>query len=660
MSAAKSRKLLIAAAWASATIVLPLYAVKVWLKTDYTDFDVYYRAATRARAGLWDEIYSLKDGASPFRYAPTTLPFFWPFAAAFARCRADALVRLPVPVVSLRFLLIYAALRRMRSRSAGLAAALSALFVLRFCLDCFTIGQSSSLLFLAFTASFYFWTLRRPGAAGAFLLVPSVFKIGPAFLYALLCKGRPWERRAMILTPILWLGGALAVSTLWIGLQARSRGFWELNHRLWAGWLEMVSKDSQYYDASHYGSQSINSALLRAANSGWISRALASDLRLGAGAAICGGILLFWCLRRPRRTEGRALFFALGLFPYLWVMPETFKYSLTVLAIPVALLLNGALALNPLDVTQARRRRAVVLALGFGAATLSLAGKDIVGDPLFFGLPKASSPLLATFVAGLSGFRAAFRQSHPSRLSQELAQLFVHSNPGPWEREEPAADLQFSLLAPLPLDPGIGIDLELVKRVLTEHVAWLEKATAGSYEIWLEPYGGAISPEHPLHIELSRLSRAHPKIRLGSGGKSPARNLALRSAYLMSRGRTIGLLHLEQPCDPRFFEQALPLLEQGYALVRGNRRHPESRFRIPVRLLRLVYGRHRMGMGFNRLVRLWLPPIRTTDTHSGCLAMSRELARAAFALQSSTGFPLPGSSSRSWPGPMAAARRSCR
>ena len=59
-----------------ALITLPLYALKVAEKTDYTDFSVYYRAALRMKLGQWTQIYTLQDGASPFRYSPIFLPFF--------------------------------------------------------------------------------------------------------------------------------------------------------------------------------------------------------------------------------------------------------------------------------------------------------------------------------------------------------------------------------------------------------------------------------------------------------------------------------------------------------------------------------------------------------------------------------------------------------
>ena len=62
-------------------IVLPLYFFKVHQSNvDCTDFSVYYRSAQRAKSQNWAEIYSLKDGACPYRYAPPLIPLFRPLA----------------------------------------------------------------------------------------------------------------------------------------------------------------------------------------------------------------------------------------------------------------------------------------------------------------------------------------------------------------------------------------------------------------------------------------------------------------------------------------------------------------------------------------------------------------------------------------------------
>jgi predicted glycoside hydrolase/deacetylase ChbG (UPF0249 family) len=121
-----------------------------------------------------------------------------------------------------------------------------------------------------------------------------------------------------------------------------------------------------------------------------------------------------------------------------------------------------------------------------------------------------------------------------------------------------------------------------------------------------------------------------PKARILIG--TEARGEAIREAFLTSRGRVLWICNPEQPCDPVFFAEASKLVAEGHDLVRANRRHAESRFRIPVRVLPYVYGRHRLGLLFNRLVRLMLP-LEAQDTHSGTSVLTRKLAAHVFSLQ---------------------------
>lgn len=113
---------------------------------------------------------------------------------------------------------------------------------------------------------------------------------------------------------------------------------------------------------------------------------------------------------------------------------------------------------------------------------------------------------------------------------------------------------------------------------------------------------------------------------------------ALRTGFLASRGRWIFFTDADLPYDLEFLGRARQLLEDGSDLVTGNRRLASSQFDIPVGLLPIAYGRHRLGLGFNRVVRLLYPIIRTTDTQAGIKAMSRRLAENAFGRQSCPGF----------------------
>jgi dolichyl-phosphate beta-glucosyltransferase len=117
----------------------------------------------------------------------------------------------------------------------------------------------------------------------------------------------------------------------------------------------------------------------------------------------------------------------------------------------------------------------------------------------------------------------------------------------------------------------------------------------------------------------------------------PGKGAALRTGLKEARGRWIFFTDADLPYDLEFFTRASMKLTSGFGLVTGNRRMPMSYFDVPVELLPLAYKRHRLGLAFNRLARLFFP-ITTTDTQAGIKAMSRELARDAFSTLECPGF----------------------
>lgn len=133
------------------------------------------------------------------------------------------------------------------------------------------------------------------------------------------------------------------------------------------------------------------------------------------------------------------------------------------------------------------------------------------------------------------------------------------------------------------------------------------------------------------------LARKYPSVRVCRHPGPCGKGAAIRSGVAISRGKWIFFTDADLPYDLSFFGLALQKLKSGYDLVTGNRRLLQSIFHIPVSLLPLAYGRHRLGLGFNRLVRFFLP-IETTDTQAGIKAMSRRLAKEAFSRQVCPGF----------------------
>ena len=129
-----------------------------------------------------------------------------------------------------------------------------------------------------------------------------------------------------------------------------------------------------------------------------------------------------------------------------------------------------------------------------------------------------------------------------------------------------------------------------------------------------------------------RLSQKDPRVRTCVTSIRPGKGLALKEGFGMARGQWIFTTDADLPFDLGFFLEADRLLKLGFHLVTGNRRLPQSRFRVPTRVLHMVYQRVLLGLLFNRFVR-WLFPIHTTDTQAGIKAMTRGTAEEVFRHQ---------------------------
>ena len=109
--------------------------------------------------------------------------------------------------------------------------------------------------------------------------------------------------------------------------------------------------------------------------------------------------------RSPKTPRAQGLLFCLGAFSTLWFMPETFKYTMVLTALPVGMLLAGRLS------------KFSRFAIAFGILALAIPGKDVVGDFIFFGLQHASVPLVATLLLGLATVIEAWRESESTVLA---------------------------------------------------------------------------------------------------------------------------------------------------------------------------------------------------------------------------------------------------
>ena len=222
--------------------------------------------------------------------------------------------------------------------------------------------------------------------------------------------------------------------------------------------------------------------------------------------------------------------------------------------------------------------------------------------------------------------------SNPSSRSEWIAAGWPIA---PWETfpaVDPAIEVSLLIAVHVPW-PAASL-----RRALEPTIEFLHQRWGAAFEVILAPFG-VERPGETLTSAVNSLAPGGTPLRvlpaIATGGD--VHGLALRAAFLQARGRVLFTLNPEQPCDPAFFQRAFEELANGVDLVHANRRMPESRFRIPVRVLPFVYARHRLGLAFNFLVKLLLP-IATTDTHAGNLAMSRRMASEGFALQRFPGF----------------------
>lgn len=112
---------------------------------------------------------------------------------------------------------------------------------------------------------------------------------------------------------------------------------------------------------------------------------------------------------------------------------------------------------------------------------------------------------------------------------------------------------------------------------------------------------------------------------------------ALRAGVKSASGRWIAMTDADLPYRLHALGKAEKLLLQGYDWITLNRRTAESTFTLPLDLLPIAFGRHRLGLLFNRAVRT-LFGIQTRDTQSGLKFFDGEFARAAFERVSSPTF----------------------
>ncbi|MBI3534546.1 MAG: ChbG/HpnK family deacetylase [Deltaproteobacteria bacterium] len=575
---------------------LPIYAYKSVYQSNNSDFDVYYKASQRLNTTQSNNLYNLKlDGGSPFRYPPPTLIFFKPLAfLAHDLCRFFwFLAQWLSFAFGFYFLYLSLCLIKKNKHSAFWITTLSLLFVFRLCLDTFTIGQVSSLMFFGFSLGLWAYLKNKPWLAGAGVFIPTILKLSPGILFALFLT----EKKIFIQKS---LGCALAIFIifnilllLWLDLNYNQL------QNLYTAWFSVVLQDASYFDASHYGSQSLKSFLLRSVNHDWITRPVANAMYFYISLLVCISILSIWFLKQAKDLRIKGMYFALALMACFWFMPETFKYSQTVLAFPIALILAGPIGTLEL------------FSLLFCAFSISFAGLDIYGKVLFFWLQNTSMPFWASCFIGLILFK-------------QILQKTIVAISMPWPSK--STHTEVSVIVPISLNNSL-IHFKNLKTILLNLEIFLKQKYNNKFEFLFIHHGKNISEEHKNDLILENSTwidlKANAQINLESW-------LAIRTGITHSKGKILYFINAEQPCETFFFQNAIKELKDGADFVRANRRFLESEFKIPVRVLPYVYGRHILALIFNSILKFCFG-IVTSDSQSANFVINRSTALKIFS-----------------------------
>lgn len=168
---------------------------------------------------------------------------------------------------------------------------------------------------------------------------------------------------------------------------------------------------------------------------------------------------------------------------------------------------------------------------------------------------------------------------------------------------------------------------------------FLKNEVKRSYEILIIPNGfsAETAQENSTFALAEKLSVANPCIKSFPHFSPVGKGAAVRTGFEKSRGERIAFLDADLQYGLDFLKTALHVSNDSYDFITSNRRLPESLLEIPVAVVPWVYFRHRMGMFFNRFVRL-LFGLKTTDTQAGSKVVSKKLKELAVLKMKCPGF----------------------
>jgi glycosyltransferase involved in cell wall biosynthesis len=137
---------------------------------------------------------------------------------------------------------------------------------------------------------------------------------------------------------------------------------------------------------------------------------------------------------------------------------------------------------------------------------------------------------------------------------------------------------------------------------------------------------------------VTSFASAHPNVRVHAQPRNMGKGAAIRAAIPLVRGDYVILMDADLAYDRDSIYRVVNALAWADIAV-GNRRHPLSRYSVPVSLFGFLYRRHLVGQAFNIFVRALLH-VSLPDTQCGLKGFRREALERIGPLLTADGFAI--------------------
>lgn len=301
------------------------------------DHWVYFRTAKRIEAQNIKEIYSLKDGALPFRYQPTTMMLFSGMANFDeVSSRKIWLVTQSLFILGSLYLL-YLVLIKIESPSPLNSIAFSFFLFYRYFLDALYCGQIAGIFFFSFALALFFFVHGRKNSSNQALLFLFMLKIVPVILVMInFWNSKSWkEFLKLILHLTLVIFAIHGIYFLWFVFKFGTNNIYEFLPTF-KSWMNIVLADKDYFDGSTPKSQALRGVILRLFGSSELSETAWKATSLIGFLSL----LIFWGKLKMSSLKVKAYAFSLGILAFVLVMPQSLPYQIFLILIPVVFIMS--------------------------------------------------------------------------------------------------------------------------------------------------------------------------------------------------------------------------------------------------------------------------------------------------------------------------------